>query len=37
MLTIYLDENSVDLIRFYFIWKSSPIESLNFSLHEMIV
>jgi isoleucyl-tRNA synthetase len=28
-------DNSVDLVRFYFIWKSSPIESLNFSLNEM--
>jgi isoleucyl-tRNA synthetase len=30
-----LSENSVDLIRFYFMWKASPIESLNFSLKEM--
>ncbi|HEY9492241.1 MAG TPA: class I tRNA ligase family protein, partial [Nitrososphaeraceae archaeon] len=30
-----LGENSVDLVRFYFMWKSSPIESLNFSLEEM--
>src|ERR671939_1434759 len=30
-----LTDNSVDLVRFYFIWKSSPIESLNFSLSEM--
>ena len=30
-----LSENPVDLIRLYFIWKSSPIESLNFSLDEM--
>lgn len=30
-----LSENSVDLIRLYFMWKSSPIESLNFSLDEM--
>lgn len=30
-----LGENSVDLVRFYFMWKSSPIESLNFSLQEM--
>ena len=30
-----LSENPVDLIRLYFIWKSSPIESLNFSLEEM--
>ncbi len=28
-------DNSVDIVRFYFIWKSSPIESLNFSLTEM--
>jgi isoleucyl-tRNA synthetase len=31
-----MEENSVDLIRFYFIWKSSPIESLNFSVQEMV-
>jgi isoleucyl-tRNA synthetase len=30
-----LNGNAVDLIRFYFMWKSSPIESLNFSLTEM--
>lgn len=30
-----LDENAVDLVRFYFMWKSSPIESLSFSLEEM--
>ncbi|NOJ28612.1 MAG: isoleucine--tRNA ligase [Nitrososphaeraceae archaeon] len=30
-----LEDNPVDLIRFYFMWKSSPIESLNFSLKEM--
>ncbi len=30
-----LIENSVDLVRLYFMWKSSPIESLNFSLDEM--
>ena len=30
-----LSENAVDLVRFYFMWKSSPIESLNFSLTEM--
>ncbi|MDQ3939317.1 MAG: isoleucine--tRNA ligase, partial [Thermoproteota archaeon] len=30
-----LNENAVDLVRFYFMWKSSPIESLNFSLTEM--
>ena len=32
--TLLLD-NSVDIVRFYFIWKSSPTESLNFSLTEM--
>lgn len=30
-----LVKNSVDAIRFYFMWKSSPIDSLNFSLSEM--
>ncbi|MDQ3838998.1 MAG: class I tRNA ligase family protein, partial [Thermoproteota archaeon] len=30
-----LKGNAVDLVRFYFLWKSSPIESLNFSLAEM--
>ena len=30
-----LGEHPVDLIRFYFIWKSSPIDSLKFSLQEM--
>jgi isoleucyl-tRNA synthetase len=30
-----LADSPVDLLRFYFIWKSSPIESLNFSLQEM--
>jgi isoleucyl-tRNA synthetase len=30
-----LSENPVDLIRLYFMWKSSPIEALNFSLDEM--
>ena len=28
--------NPVDLVRFYFIWKSSPVESMNFSLQEMV-
>jgi len=32
---LMLESNSVDLVRFYFIWKSSPIEALNFSLKEM--
>jgi isoleucyl-tRNA synthetase len=31
-----LGEHPVDLIRFYFIWKSSPIDSLKFSLQEML-
>ncbi len=30
-----LKDNSVDLIRFYFMWKSSPIEPVNFSVKEM--
>ena len=30
-----LTENPVDLVRLYFMWKSSPIESLNFSIEEM--
>ena len=30
-----LNENAVDLVRFYFMWKSSPVESLSFSLEEM--
>jgi isoleucyl-tRNA synthetase len=30
-----LTDNPVDLVRLYFMWKSSPIESLNFSLDEM--
>jgi isoleucyl-tRNA synthetase len=30
-----LTEYPVDLIRFYFMWKSSPIESLKFSLQEL--
>jgi isoleucyl-tRNA synthetase len=33
--TPLLMKNSVDLVRFYFMWKSSPIESLNFSIDEM--
>jgi isoleucyl-tRNA synthetase len=31
-----LSENSVDLVRFYFIWKSSPIEPISFSIKEMM-
>ena len=30
-----LVNNPVDVLRFYFMWKSSPIESLIFSLNEM--
>jgi len=30
-----LVKHSVDAIRFYFMWKASPVESLNFSLNEM--
>ena len=30
-----LQKNSVDLVRFYLIWKSSPIDSLYFSYSEM--
>ncbi|MDP9197454.1 MAG: isoleucine--tRNA ligase [Thermoproteota archaeon] len=30
-----LSSNSVDLIRFYLLWKASPIDSLNFSLTEL--
>jgi isoleucyl-tRNA synthetase len=32
---VLLTANPVDLVRLYFMWKSSPIESLNFSLDEM--
>src|SRR5438445_7349511 len=31
-----LDKYSVDLVRLYFIWKSSPIEALNFSTDELV-
>ncbi len=31
-----LDEYPVDLVRFYFMWKSSPIETLNFSTKELM-
>lgn len=31
-----LTKYPVDLIRFYFIWKSSPIEPINFSTDEMM-
>ncbi|MEE8132126.1 MAG: class I tRNA ligase family protein, partial [Nitrososphaerales archaeon] len=30
-----LNNHSVDLIRFYFMWKASPIEGLNFGIDEM--
>ncbi len=30
-----LEKNSVDLVRFYFMWKSSPIEPISFSIKEM--
>ena len=33
--SLLLNENSVDLVRFYFMWKSSPIEPINFSVKEM--
>ncbi|HEX5186017.1 MAG TPA: class I tRNA ligase family protein, partial [Nitrososphaeraceae archaeon] len=33
---LMLESNPVDLVRFYFVWKSSPIEALNFSVKEMI-
>ena len=31
-----LNKYSVDLIRLYFMWKSSPIEPLNFSTEELV-
>ena len=31
-----LEKYPVDLVRFYFIWKSSPIEPLNFSTDELM-
>jgi isoleucyl-tRNA synthetase len=31
-----LQKHPVDLVRFYFIWKSSPIEPLNFSEDELV-
>jgi isoleucyl-tRNA synthetase len=31
-----LSKNSSDLIRFYFMWKSSPIDALSFSSQEMV-
>src|SRR5919107_1094618 len=34
--SLLLDKNPVDLVRFYFMWKSSPIEPINFSITEML-
>ena len=31
-----LSKNASDLIRFYFMWKSSPIDALSFSSQEMV-
>ncbi|SMH70986.1 isoleucine--tRNA ligase [Candidatus Nitrosotalea okcheonensis] len=31
-----LEEHSVDLVRLYFMWKSSPIEPINFSTDELV-
>jgi isoleucyl-tRNA synthetase len=31
----FLSTNSVDLVRFYFLWKASPIDSFNFSPTEL--
>lgn len=31
-----LEKHPADMIRFYFMWKSSPIESLSFSIDEMM-
>ena len=31
-----LEENSVDLVRLYLNWKSSPIDSINFAKSEMV-
>jgi isoleucyl-tRNA synthetase len=30
-----LDERSADITRFYFLWKCSPIDSMNFDLNEL--
>ncbi len=32
----FLTNNPVDIIRYYFLWKSSPAESLNFDVREML-
>jgi isoleucyl-tRNA synthetase len=34
--SLLLDKNPVDLARFYFMWKSSPIEPISFSTKEML-
>jgi isoleucyl-tRNA synthetase len=31
----FLTDNPVDIVRYYFMWKSSPSESLNFDIKEM--
>ena len=31
-----LEKYPVDLVRFYFIWKASPIEPLSFSTDELM-
>lgn len=31
----FLSKNSVDLVRFYFLWKASPIDSFNFNPTEL--
>ncbi|MFZ0328400.1 MAG: class I tRNA ligase family protein [Nitrososphaeraceae archaeon] len=31
-----LTDSAVDLVRYYFMWKSSPIEALSFSVSEML-
>ena len=32
----FLTNYPVDIIRYYFLWKSSPAESLNFDVREML-
>jgi isoleucyl-tRNA synthetase len=32
----FLSSNPADIIRYYFLWKSSPVESLNFDAKEML-
>jgi isoleucyl-tRNA synthetase len=31
----FLTDNPVDIVRYYFLWKSSPSDSLNFDIREM--